>query len=254
MWNIAMEKMSVWYRRAVVDYLDREGLRMNVKEFMSLLWINLKVFLKNLVEFLKVAFRYYGNVSFFKADLSLRLMYLFHNPYKISKRFLMNRGADEVYAYGETPLTTMELIANECGITNEDCVYELGAGRGRTCFWLNSFLGCSVVGIEYIPEFVERANLIAKKLKLKEITFQLADMLKVDLRGATVCYLYGTCLDDFSIEKISRQFAKLPKGSKIITVSYPLSDYTEDDKFVVLKRFTAPFTWGVADVFLQVVK
>lgn len=226
---------------------------MSVKEFFELLWVNFIVLIKNTIEFFKVAFRYYGSFSFLKSDISLRLMYLFHNPFKISKRFLIKKGSDEIYTYGETPLTTMEMIAKECGIGAQDCVFELGCGRGRTCFWLNSLIGCSVVGIEYIPEFVERADWIKNRLGLTNIQFRLADMTKTEFAGATVCYLYGSCLDDKSIEKLAEHFSKLPKGTKIITVSYPLSDYGNHQSIVLVKRFSAPFTWGNADVFLHII-
>lgn len=242
------------YKESANAHLEKEGLKMSPKEFFSLLWLNLKVFFINTLEFFKIAFRYYGNTSFLKADVALRLMYLFHNPYKISKRFLMKRGDDDVYAYGETPLTSMDLIAKECHITPHDCVFELGAGRGRTCFWLNTVIGCSVVGIEYIPEFVDRANRIIKKLKMHKIDFRIGDMLKADYSGATVCYLYGTCLDDAEIKMLVEKFAKLPSGTKVITVSYSLGEYSKNDNFELMKRFTVPYTWGDADVYLHVVR
>lgn len=251
--NISSGAICAW-KKSFNAYLDKEGLRMSPKEFFSLLWTNLKVSFSNIIEFFKVAFRYYGNWSFLKADVSLRLMYLFHNPFKISKRFLMNKGAEDVYAYGETPLTSMEKIVKECHITPKDTVYELGAGRGRVCFWLNTVVGCAAVGIEYIPEFVERAKLIVRRLKMQKIDFRFVDMLKADYSGATVCYLYGTCLEDESIKKLAAKFAKLPSGTKIITVSYPLTNFSEAHNFEVMRRFSVPFTWGHADVFLQVVK
>lgn len=228
---------------------------MSVKEFLVLLWVNFVVFIKNSVEFLKVAFRYYGSFSFLKADLLLRLTYLFNNPYKISKRFLMNKGSQEIYAYGETPLTSLEKIVKECDLSKKDCVYELGSGRGRTCFWLHSFIGCAVVGIEYIPEFVGRANWVKDTLGLTNIEFRLEDMVRTEFSGATVCYLYGSCLEDKTIKTLAKHFAQLPRGTKIITVSYPLTDYVEgNNTFEVMKRFTIPYTWGEADVFLQIVK
>jgi SAM-dependent methyltransferase len=238
----------------MVEEIETIGPTMKVREFFTLLWVNFVVFIKNTIEFFKVAFRYYRSFSFLKADLALRLTYLFNNPYKISKRFLMKKGEDEIYAYGETPLTSLEMIAKECGLTSKDCVFELGCGRGRTCFWLHSFVGCSVVGIEYIPEFVERANQVKDRLAIPNVEFRLEDMAKADLSGATVCYLYGTCLDEKTINTLIRHFSRLPAGTKIITVSYPLSDYADTDAFEVMKRFTVPYTWGNADVFLQVIK
>lgn len=228
--------------------------RIKPGEFFSLLWLNGVIGVRNTIEFFKVAMRYYGSFSFLKADMSLRLMYLFHNPYKISKRFLMNRGEENIYVYGETPLTSLEVIAKECGLQASDCVYELGCGRGRTCFWLRCFVKCSVVGLEYISEFVERANLIKTRLGMQQLEFRCEDMLLSKFPGATVCYLYGTCLEEAEIKKLADHFSKLPPGTKIITVSYPLSDYWEKDSFELMKRFTVRYTWGEADVFLQIVK
>lgn len=237
------------------NFTDAKGMNMNAKEFFGLLRLNLVVFVKNTIEFFKVAFRYYGSFSFLKSDLGLRLMYLFNNPYKISKRFLMNKGASDIYAYGETPLTSLEMIAKECGLSERDCVFELGCGRGRLCFWLHSFIGCRVVGIEYIPEFIERAIAVKNRLGIedKDLEFRLGDMTTASLDGATVCYLYGSCLNEYTIRKLAGHFAKLPKGTRIITVSYPLSEYVDGKSFEVMKRFTVPYTWGEADVFLQVV-
>lgn len=227
---------------------------MSFREFISLLWLNLVVKLRNLIEFIKVAIKYYSNFSFLKADLFLRLTYLFNSPFSLSKRFLVAKGESNIYAYGETPLTTLEMIAKECNFTKSDCIFELGCGRGRTCFWLNSFIGCKVIGIEMVPDFVERAERIVHKLKLTDIEFKLGDMSEVDLRGATVCYLYGTCLEEDTINVMIKKFAKLPIGTKIITVSYPLTDYTDEPYFEVMKCFTGKFTWGETEIYMNVIK
>jgi SAM-dependent methyltransferase len=233
---------------------ERPLQEFHLREFLELIWVNFVVHLRNLVEFLKVMVKYYGNITFLKVDMSLLLMYLFHNPFSISKRFLMRKGESEIYAYGETPLTTLEMIAKECQISSKDVVFELGSGRGRNCFWLNSFIGCKAIGIEYIPDFVERAERIKKKLEIKNVDFRLGDILDADYTGATVLYLYGTCLEDDFIKKLIEKFAQLPVGTKIITVSYPLTDYVEHPFFEVMKRFSGKFPWGVGDVYLQVVK
>lgn len=236
------------------EYLTNKELKMNIREFFSLLWLNFVVWVRDMVEFVRVASRYYSSWSFLKADLALRLVYLFHSPYRMSKRFLMKRGEKDVHVYGETPLTSLELIAKQCGVRAKDCVFELGAGRGRTCFWLRSFIKCTVVGIEYIPEFVERANLVKKRLGIEGVEFRQEEMTKASLAGATVCYLYGSCLDEETIHTLASHFSQLPSGTKIITVSYPLSDYWEKESFELMKRFTVPYPWGEADVYMQVVR
>ena len=100
-----------------------------------------------------------------KIDLALLMSYLFQNPYKISKNFLIARHETEIYAYGETPLTSLEKIARSAKLTDRDVVLELGCGRGRTCFWLRSFIGCKVIGVDFIGTFIDKANQVKKKDK-----------------------------------------------------------------------------------------
>ena len=166
----------------------------------------------------------------------------------------MKMGEKDIYAYGETPLTTMEKIASECNICKSDKVFELGMGRGRCCFWLNQFIKCDVVGIEFIPEFVKHANQIKSWYNVQGVEFRQEDMLKSDFDGGTCLYLYGTCYETEMIEKITKKIAKLPKGTKIISVSYSLETYSDPGLFTLIKKFPAVFTWGKADVYLQVLE
>ena len=75
-------------------------------------------------------------------------------------------------------------------------------------------------------------------------------MLKSDLTKASVIYLYGTCLKDEAISTLLFSFKELKKGTKVVTVSYPLSDYT--DAFVLKKKFIASYPWGKTEVFIQI--
>lgn len=228
---------------------------MKIQEYPQLIFLNSWIQLKNAWEQIKVCARYYYHWDFAKADACLFLTYLFDNPYKLSKRFLTRRGEKEIYAYGETPLSSLEEIAKICKIKSQDKVFELGCGRGATCFWLSTILKCSVVGIDYLPEFIQRAKRIQQKLKIKNLEFRLGDIADADLSGATVIYLYGTCLDESMIQTLIQKFKKLPAGTKIITVSYPLSDYIKGESpFEIMNQFEVSFTWGTADVFLQLVK
>lgn len=237
-----MRKVSITdFKSRIVDF----------REFVQLLWVNVGAQSRNFVEFLKIAIRYYSNLRFCKIDLSLLSTYLLNNPFVISKEFLKERGENNVYAYGETPLTTMDRIAKECRINSSDTVFELGSGRGRTCFWLNTFIGCKVVGIEYIPAFVTRANEIKSKFNVQGVEFRDENMLKSDLSEATVVYLYGTTLDDKAIVQLVKQFQKLKVGTKIITISYPVTDYAPESTFEVMKRFPVSFPWGDTDAYLQ---
>lgn len=224
----------------------------SLKEALVLLGINWKVKFRNLVEFGRVVMRYYSDIPFLKIDTTLLMSYLFSNPFGISKRFLMRKGENNVYTYGETPLTTLAIIAKSCQLSPQDVVFELGCGRGRTCFWLRQFIGCQVVGVDYVPTFIQKAQRVKERFHVQGVSFRLEDLFQTDLQGATVIYLYGTCFSDHEIGRLIKRFSQLPEGAKIVTVSYALRDIQPEALFPVLKQFAVPFTWGTADVYLQI--
>jgi len=224
------------------------------KEFFKLIVIKFKTTLYNLGEYFKTVYRYYSNWRFAKIDLTLLLTYFWNTPFVISKRFLQEKGANDPYTYGETPLTTLDEIMRKCKVTSQDVVYELGCGRGRNCFWLDSFIGCKVVGIEYIPDFISKANYIKDYFQVDQVEFRLQNISEASYNDATVLYLYGTCLEDPFLFALMKKFEALPIGTKIITISYPLSDYSNKPLWEVMNRFPARFTWGTADVYLQIKK
>ncbi len=156
----------------------------------------LQVLFIRLFEYLSSVYHYYGNTEFRKIDLALVFNYLLDNPYRSSRNFALLKGEENIHTYGETPLTTLETIVKRSGINQTDVVYELGCGRGRSCFWLHCFVKCKVRGIEYNPDFTGKAQRLVKKFDLKNIDFYCEDLLLSDYSSATKVYLYGTCLDD----------------------------------------------------------
>lgn len=222
-----------------------------MKEYIVLFFLRIKVGMANFWEWIKVVYLYYGNKDFAKADLLLYREYFFCNPYRMCRQELEKQGRTEIYTYGETPLTTMQKIAKLCKLGPEDTVIELGMGRGRTCFWLALVLKCQVIGIEKMVDFVSKAQSVKDHLQIPNLQFLHKDFFSADLRSATCIYLYGTCMDEEEICELAEKLAALPKGVKVITVSYPLTEYGKG--FTLLSSFSAPFTWGTADVYLQVV-
>lgn len=223
-------------------------------EFINLLWVRAATYLYEGLEYLKVIFRFYSNKSFRQQDLSLLWKYLFINPFAVSKAFLLSKGAEDPYLYGETPLTTLAKIVKECGITSSDTVFELGCGRARTCFWLADFVKCRILGVEQIPTFIEKANEVKTKYNVQNVSFYLGSYYAVSFKDATVIYLYGTCLNDSAIQRLLKKFAKMPAGAKVITVSYPLTDYESHPLFDLTHSFEASFPWGETTLYLHVKK
>lgn len=204
------------------------------------------------VEGIKVLLFYYlFHWRFARADLSLLVRYLFRNPYKVCARFLEERGAADPYTYGETPLTTMDLIATAFGITRADILFELGCGRGRSCLWLRYFVGCEVVGIEQVGEFVEKAKAVCESCGISGVTFIEGDFLSCDLSSATFLYLYASAMEEAEIERLLQLVRQLPVGVRIASVSFPLGDYAEPGLLRLCKKIRLPFFWGKADIYLE---
>jgi predicted RNA methylase len=200
----------------------------------------------NFKEFFQLAWRYWREARFAQIDCALALRYFFESPYHMNRKLGLE-------LYGETPLTTMQKIADVAKIGADDVVYELGAGRGRTSFWLHHFYACKVCAIEYNPFFVARAKEIQQKYGVEGVEFIHGDMRKVDLSQATCIYLYGTLLADADIKELLVQFKKLKLGTRLITISYSLTDY-ETKSFRVLSEFEVAFPWGKTTAYLQEVR
>lgn len=216
------------------------------------LFFNLGTTFFRLFEWLRVLLFYYTkNLYFVWTDFLFALLYLFKSPHRHSKQFQLKKGAKNPYTYGETPLTTLDRIAREGRIVSKDCVYELGCGSGRTCFWLAQFIGCRVFGIDYHPQFIQKANWIKNHVKELTIEFSLEDMFKTNLKRANVIYLYGTCLEDEEIQRLLLNFKQLAPKTRIITVSYPLTDFSEQGEYRILSTFKGRFPWGSAEIFIN---
>ncbi len=223
----------------------------SLKRIGQISLIHFKATAFRVIEWFRVIFLYYRNLSFFWTDILLASRYAFKNPHRISRDFLAKRGESNVYQYGETPLTTLDFIACQCQILSKDIVYELGCGSGKTTFWLHSFVGCRVIAVDYLPLFIKRARWIKRMSRQEDVEFKNEDILTTDFKSATAIYLYGTCLEDEVIERLIGQFQMLPAGTKVITVSYPLTDYCSPALFKVAKQFSARFPWGKAIVYLN---
>lgn len=186
--------------------------------------------------------------SFAPIDLSFGFFSLFSNPYRTCRKFLQKRGETDIYAYGETPLETLKQIAEQAQLTSEDRWVELGAGRGKGCFWIAHFIGCQTLGVEWVPSFVRTANWLKVLFRMKNLSFQLKNMEEVDFSSATVVYLYGTCLSEEEISLLTQKMEALPLGARVISISYPI----ESPSLVLKQTFEVSYPWGTATAYLSI--
>lgn len=217
----------------------------------KLLMLGLRVQWQESCEFGWVLWRYKSHYSFIISYCFLSLLYLFSSPYTVSRRYLKWNNADDVYGYGETPLSVLADIIDKAEVKAGMHVFELGAGSGYTSLWLHQVSACKVTAIELIPGFARRLRWTGNLLGLKGIEIRTESFLDTCFQGAEVIYLYASNLDEDIICQLVVRLSKLSKGTRIITISYPLQPFACDSVFEVRSCFEVSFPWGKAEVFVQ---
>ncbi len=199
--------------------------------------------------------RYYQNSPFAAVDRALKRAYFLRNPYTINRRFLQHKNEQDLHTYGETYLTSFERIAHTCGLSSSDHIIELGCGRGRGVFFWHYLLQARVQGIDWNPYFITKAKELQQKhAPQAPISFNCNEIDNTDLSQATAVYLYASHFEDTEIEKLLETLITCRPGCKVITVSYPLTEYQNASHFELKKVFPIPYLWGEAEVFLNVRK
>ncbi len=190
---------------------------------------------------------YYKNPRFALLDLSYGLLSLFFNPYRICRKFLQKKGEKDIYAYGETPYATLQQLATASHLQPNDRWLELGSGRGKGCFWIAHFIGCQTTGIEWVPHFVKMGRFLSACFRIKNVTFKMQNMEDADFASTSAVYLYGTCLPDDTIHSLVEKMKALPKGARVITISFPL----ESGAFILKRSFAVHYPWGETEAYLH---
>jgi len=217
-------------------------------EFFHLLYLRLFVFFFNTKEEIKVRRTLYKHPLFRAADAALQKSYKNLNPYTLCKQFLLQKGEKEIHTYGETPLTELASFLEKCNLVKEDHFVDLGCGRGRVAFFVDSYFPCSVTGVDCVPRFISLAISTGKSLTTSP-SFLCEDILSFDLTSASYIYFYALCLNDKDFDQMIERFKKLKKGTKIITVSFSLSEYSPHFKTLYSQK--ARFAWGKTEFFLN---
>ncbi|MDP0588736.1 MAG: hypothetical protein QS748_05885 [Candidatus Endonucleobacter bathymodioli] len=221
-----------------------------IRKMFQQLIFGLSLRAKDVIEFCRVARRYFPRKSFAFSWCYLKYCYLFRNPYQCSRNYRLKQKNFDELLYGETPLTTLEQVTKAANVSARDHVFELGAGSGYTCLWLSCIIGCKVSAIEIVPIFCWHLGRVQKYFSLS-LDVRCESFLETDFSDATVIYLYGSALSDQSITQLAKKLAELPKRTKVISISYALSEYIDFSAFKITKQFMARFDWGEAKVFIQ---
>ena len=132
-----------------------------------------------------------------------------------------------------TPPEVLERMLEVARITEKDVVYDLGCGDGRIVLAAARKYKCKATGYDIDPQRIKECEANkAKEAKevQKRVTFARADVLKLDLSGASVVMLY---MSRELNEKLIPALKKLKAGSRVVAHNYPIPGVRPDEGFPV---------------------
>ena len=227
-----------------------------VKKVIEILYLpvlSFIVFLRESFWQYRVQREFYSDLEFEKKDKALLSCYKKLSPYKIAKSFSKDQGESNIYTFGSTPLHVYHEILRRWIKNSTGSFLELGSGTGRGLVFLNNFSSCKVDGIEWNSRFVNVFQPLMTSFNLKNIRVFNCDYRLVESFNYDWIYFYEFFLSEKDFELICDNILKgSMRSTKIITVSYPISDYHPD--FESIDSFKTWFPWGRAEVFLSRVK
>lgn len=214
--------------------------------FFLTFWVAPKVLWFSFQEERKVARLFYHNDMFQTVDLFLHKLYRFKNPYRICKQY------SSMHSYGETPLTVFHEMFQKGKLSSKDCFIDLGSGRGRGVFFASALWNCHSIGIERVPFFCEEAQKAAALLPKKTPQFFCQEIRSFDLTSGTFFYFYSLCIGEEELKLSILHLEKMQAGAKLVTVSFPITDYSTF--FTLLSSWEATYPWGKTEMFLHLKK
>lgn len=135
------------------------------------------------------------------------------------------------YPYEPTPYSVLERLGECDYISSDSIVIDYGCGKGRVGFFLNSELGCKVVGVDFDERMCNLAqeNLLKANLRTSrcDLEFICESAEKYEIEDADCFYFFNP----FSVEvlqsvigKIRRSYYENPREMQLFFY-YPSDEY-----------------------------
>jgi SAM-dependent methyltransferase len=150
-----------------------------------------------------------------------------------------------------TPDDVLSAMLDLAEVSEGDTVYDLGAGDGRIVIAAARDRGARGVGIEIVPELVDRANEAIRAAGLADrVKMRRGDMFKQDLTPATVVTMY---LKPTINAQLRPQLEKLRPGTRVVSHQFSMRGARPTKKITVksaktglehpLYLWVAPIEW-----------
>lgn len=191
---------------------------------------------------------YFHYSRLFRIDMDLFFYYFFRYPFHLFQYDCHRSGKPlEELTYGETPYFTIQMVLDKLKISNRDIFVDLGCGKGRSVFFVAEHYGIKSAGIDVISTYITIANTLKNRWNFEQVNFIEKDLLTSKISTASIIWISWTCFSEKTRLKISAYAETFQKGSKVISISYPI----DSDHFKAIDCYMGYFSWGKATIYVQ---
>ena len=142
-----------------------------------------------------------------------------------------------------TPQVVVDRMLDLAKVNKSDFVMDLGSGDGRTVITAAK-RGARAMGVEYNPDMVEFAKCNAAKEGVQaRATFVKQDLFETDFSQATVITMF--LLPDINL-KLRPKILNLRPGTRIVSNTFTMGDWKEDDKAELGSNAGCTASWCTA--------
>jgi len=142
-----------------------------------------------------------------------------------------------------TPQVVVDKMLDMARVGPADFVMDLGSGDGRTVITAAK-RGARALGVEYNPDMVEYAKRLAHKEGVtNRASFVKQDLFQTDLSQATVITMF--LLPDINL-KLRPKILELKPGTRIVSNSFTMGDWKEDEKAEMSRDAGCNVSWCTA--------
>jgi SAM-dependent methyltransferase len=135
------------------------------------------------------------------------------------------RAQDDV-PFITTPDNVTLAMLQAAGVTSRDFVIDLGSGDGRIVITAAKHFGARGLGVEIVPELVERSRANARAAGVAaRAEFRVQDLFQTDLAAAQVVTMY--LLAEVNLQLRPRLLALAP-GTRIVSHDWGMGDWQPD--------------------------
>ncbi len=159
--------------------------------------------------------------------------------------------AQEEVPFITTPDNVVMAMLQLAGVKASDFVLDLGSGDGRIVISAARFFGARGLGVEIVPDLVERSRRNAQAAGVTErARFEVQDLFKTDLAQASVITMY--LLPELNLQ-LRPALLQLAPGTRIVSHDWDMGDWEPErsitldvpDKAVGREKLSRAHLWVV---------